>query len=770
MNAVMRRSVVLAAGVALLACPGAWAFFPIGQFDTFEVLRHATWRFGAMDSNNDGDIGPDEGVEVLIEAGLRGFTPEEIEIVKEAIDVWRDVATSYAGIRIVGEYQDLILAGVPDGINSIQMEVPLDPSEIQVGVISDPAILGVTFIDYVTEDTTVTMNGITTQVSAGTILDADIVIDGILHRPLTPGGQPPFSLKDVLVHELGHFFGLDHTPNSTVSLEDINLIETASFKTRDATGQEVFVGLTPTMFPIYFTTRERVGGLPARAGAADLAPDDIAGISFLYPRGTLGDFFRIQHQARSQSRVDIPSFPLSGAVITAWIDHDNDPTTARQPIMSTMTGLYQPASKVTRAGNFDLFGLLKRIEVEGTVGQVEATYTLTLSPLSAIGFERMAPPPYLPADFQSIVGSAPPTEPLFLSETFNEFGNIIDLSNHDVGTPLKWDSGRRAIVSADTNRTLAEMLPNRGQPMFGDPNRTCPFNVIVGGVADTGALTKTLRSLRDNTLLESAVGAACVDLYYSLSPRLGGVLADNDGWLRWAAGLWQLGQAAVQLRLYLLLLAPPLYLLLRRVWRTRRARAAVAAGLLLILFAFGAVPAQASVGIPATTEDLVSYADAIVVGHVSSVESRWVQSARGKRIVTDIAVEVADTAKGRLNKGATLSFTVPGGQIGVVVTYASGLAKFAVGEEVLLYLAEAPSLGYVVVGGSRGKTPIGTEEKTGEKYVYAASDLQAVNLKRDAEALNRGKQQDASPRIPLDAYLDYLRGVAWAQEAEAARK
>ena len=772
MNAVLRRSVVLAMVALCVLSPGAWAFFPIGQFDAYEVLRYATWRLSAMDLNNDGEVGPDEGVEVLIEAGPLGFTADEIDVVEESIQVWEDVGTSYAAIKVAGEYQDPLLAGVPDNINSIQMEVPLDPSEIQVGVISDPAIIGLTLLNYVTEDTVVTVNGITAQVTAGTILDADVVIDGVDTRPLTPGSQPFISLKDVLVHELGHFFGLDHTPNSTVTIDfDLfDLVETANFKTRDAAGQEVFVGLTPTMFPIYFLTRDRVSGSAPVAGAFSLAPDDISGISFLYPRGNLNDYFRIKHRARSQNRPDLPSFPLPGAVITAWIDHDEDPATARQPFMSTMTGLYQPASKVLRAGDFDLFGLWKRIEVEGAAGQVDATYTLTMSPVNASGFERIAPAPYLAGDFQSIGGSASSSAALFVSETFNEFGNVIDLTNHDVGTALKWDSVRQTVVSAETGQSLGQILPNRGQPMFGDPNRTCPFNVITGG-ADTGTTTAALRRFRDDVLLQSAAGALCVDVYYSLAPSVAGVLAENEGWLRLALWVWSLAEMAVYYRLYLVLLAAPAYWLFRRARRLRRARSATAAGLLWLALALASATAYASVGLPADTEDLASYSDAIVAGRVSSVECRWIKTSQGERIVTDVALEVTETAKGYLNKGTTVSFTVPGGQVGAVVTYASGLARFHAGEEVLLYLAETPNLGYVVVGGSRGKVPIATDAKTGAKSVFAASSLQEANLRQDAKAMNEreGTEAYSASRISLEAYLEYLRGIVRQQAAEAAQ-
>lgn len=772
----MRRTVVVTVLVGLLSAPGAWAFFPIGEYDATGVLRYVTWRLATLDTNGDGDVGPDEGVEVFIETGPLGFTAEEVDVVEDSFQVWEDVATSYAAAYSGGEYRDLILAGVPDGINTIQLEVALDPSEIQVGVVSDPLLLGLTLLNYTITDTVVDVGGISTIVAGGTILDADVVIDGILHRPLTSGGTAPAELTDTLVHELGHFFGLDHTPNSTVLADTAfgALVEFADFRMRNASGEEVLVGLTPTMFPLLFYSRGRATGAIPGGGAKDLAPDDISGISFLYPRGSQGAFFGVQQKARTQNRVDIPSYPLPGAVITAWVDHDNDASTARQPMMSTMSGLYEFPLNVERAGNFNLYGLWKRIEVEGVLGQVDATYVFTLNPLNSTGYDRMAPPGYLPADFASVTGSlASSAAPIFLSEVFNESGNIIDVSNVEVGTPLQWSSGKAAVVSTDSGRTLAEILPNRGEPMFGDPNRICPFNEISGGGTDTGTDTDTgtkmagmLRGLRDDVLLESPFGAAFVDAYYSVSPSLANYVAEHRLALRTAR--WLVGGLERVMDYGYLLAAMVLLALVARAVRffrrARRPRVAVVTALLVVFLA--GLPVFASVTIPATTADFVANADAIVLGTVTAVESRWVNSAKyGRFIVTDVSVEISETAKGTLNKSTTITFTMPGGRIDAIATAASGLASFAEGEESLLYLVEAPNLGYVVIGGSLGKIPVETDKATGGKYVPADALIAGPDPDGAAKELaGKTKQQPDGPsRISLGAYLDYVRGLVDSQ-------
>ena len=58
------------------------------------------------------------------------------------------------------------------------------------------------------------------------------------------------------------------------------------------------IGATPTMYPGYFLTENSNG--ETTAGWVDLAPDDISGISWLYPREDGQDkFFSISQEART---------------------------------------------------------------------------------------------------------------------------------------------------------------------------------------------------------------------------------------------------------------------------------------------------------------------------------------------------------------------------------------------------------------------------------------------------------------------------------------
>jgi len=64
----------------------------------------------------------------------------------------------------------------------------------------------------------VAITPISFDVATGNILDADILFNGKDYTFSTDGTPTTFDVQDVLTHEIGHFVGLDHAPNSSATM------------------------------------------------------------------------------------------------------------------------------------------------------------------------------------------------------------------------------------------------------------------------------------------------------------------------------------------------------------------------------------------------------------------------------------------------------------------------------------------------------------------------------------------------------------------------
>jgi hypothetical protein len=158
-------------------------------------------------------------------------------------------------------------------------------------------ILSVTLTLFTVTDTVYEYNGMMVPISGGMIIDRDIVVSAAAHRGSEETSDVPLAdLKGTLVHELGHFLGLDHTPLNNLRAVYLNegddipsyLIESPVVWMTMPDGVPQYIGATPTMFPIYFEVELPNG--EREDGGQDLAPDDISGISWLYPRGAQENF------------------------------------------------------------------------------------------------------------------------------------------------------------------------------------------------------------------------------------------------------------------------------------------------------------------------------------------------------------------------------------------------------------------------------------------------------------------------------------------------
>jgi hypothetical protein len=150
----------------------------------------------------------------------------------------------------------------------------------------------------------------------GEIVEADIFFNSAIPWSTAPGGDPAaFDLESVAVHEIGHFLGLGHSA----------LGETEA---RPEGGRRVLASGS-VMFPIAFgrgVTHDR-----------ELQPDDVAGVSDLYPDG---DFRRQTGVARG--RVTRSETGVQGAHVIAF-----HPETGR--LVASFT--------LNRDGEFQIAGL-----------------------------------------------------------------------------------------------------------------------------------------------------------------------------------------------------------------------------------------------------------------------------------------------------------------------------------------------------------------------------------------------------------------------------
>lgn len=122
---------------------------------------------------------------------------------------------------------------------------------------------------------------------------------------------------------------------------------------------------------------------------------------------------------------------------------------------------------------------------------------------------------------------------------------------------------------------------------------------------------------------------------------------------------------------------------------------------------------RATVLLPAEFREVVAGSQIIVYGRIADVRAEWSDDRR--RIDTIVTLDAGTYLKG--GPGESVTFRVPGGQIGRYRNVMVGAPQFQSGEEVVLFLSAAGPAVAHVFGLSQGVYRVRADARTGRRMV-----------------------------------------------------
>jgi hypothetical protein len=166
---------------------------------------------------------------------------------------------------------------------------------------------------------------------------------------------------------------------------------------------------------------------------------------------------------------------------------------------------------------------------------------------------------------------------------------------------------------------------------------------------------------------------------------------------------------------------------------------------------------HATVIVPAEFREVVSGSELIAYARVVEVTPEWADGRR--RIDTVVTVEVLSWFKG--GSGSTLSFTVPGGEIGRYRNVLVGAPVFKPGDEAFLFLKTSGSARPYVFGLNQGVFRVRSDAQ-GQRQVVSPALLASGDT---PQVVRRG---DVARRpMAVDAFGAQIRTVMAASRGAA---
>jgi matrixin len=216
-------SALLAGWIASIPSPPAEAYLKIGADSGGQTIALSWTRIPVRYFVSD--------------AGVDGVTASDFrDAVGRAFRAWQDVSSAKVSVEFA----------------SFTEAPPLDEDNTNT--------LG--FLAHPDMERTLAATNYIVDTRSGEILEADIFFNSSFPWSVSQGGAPGrYDLQSIATHETGHFFGLGHSALGETEVEP--------------GGGRQLLAAGSVMFPIAFSAGDTTG--------RTLRPDDVAGISDLYP-------------------------------------------------------------------------------------------------------------------------------------------------------------------------------------------------------------------------------------------------------------------------------------------------------------------------------------------------------------------------------------------------------------------------------------------------------------------------------------------------------